>query len=1337
MLRPTQLAFCAFVGLAGSRLFAGDPGPSQQTSADGNNYHSPIPINDPFPDANYGADHGGSSLSLVFPYTSRFGYTDHSRGQFVYNVASFTPRNSEGVFGMDVWLEQQDGSGNWSPAAINGGLPDQYAPQYGGSGSPYWPVNTPNPGPSPSNRFTWTFNSTQLPPNTNFRIFVYVYIYNQGGGSQGDFPIYSWTGAVNTGSANDAPRISWTGSFGSTNPSQVQAGQTYTISANGQDDNGNLVAVSINKNGQPYAYAGGGDGYGGNSQNPTSDPVGTVTYTAWAGDSYGAQSPTITWTVNVIGKSNQAPVSSGNASIPFYSQAFTPAYNGGSGSGGWQFCIAGYTNWDAGNSSYTGTNLGPSPGNSPSAVWVPSWTPPAPGSYQFWVARDGDSNFNPSGAAGAYTLTVTPVPPVGSFDGVSPNPVLQGQTISGSGWAADAQMGAPLSTVQILVDGGAHGSFPASLGGSRPDVQSANLSWGHWSPNNITNSGWSFSFNVGGLSQGSHTFTAVASDNSYGVSATIGSQSFTVSAPISQTVTISPTSPTIYAGSAITFTAGGGVNGYIWGGSAGGSGGSQTVTFSSPGSYTVTVYSPAGNGYAQSNTATASVSVLPDNQSVGISPTSQTISAGGSVSFTANGGQNGYAWGGSASGGGSSKTVTFPNVGTYNVTVYSPAGGVYAQSNTASATITVTPNGQSVSISPTGATLYAGGSIGFTASGGVNGYVWGGSAAGSGGSQTVTFPNPGTFSVTVFSPAGGNVTQSNTAAATVTVAARPSATIVATPAAINIGQSSAITATFTADSAHGDPLTNTVINIVNPQGTESNFSGFGANPINATFAPNAQGTYTFKAYATTSLSPSWTVYATTAVSVGDTPPTVSGSVSPNPIYYGQNATVAATGGSAGGNLNQITIQYLAPGSGTWNAWQNWAFGNTSAQNESAVAVGLTPGLWSYRLMATDSVGSTSGWQSLSLNVNKATPSVSNWGNRGFVAGYIVQASDLAATFANPYSGTITPPSAGAVSYTNVSTGSGLSAGTALNPGSYDMRAGFTGDSNYNPASADAFWTVTPATQSVAISPTGGTIYAGQQITFSASGGNNGYLWGGAASGGGSSQTVSFPTVGTFNLTVYSPAGGIFAQSNTATATVTVNPDSQVVSISPINPSIQVGGSIGFTAGGGQNGYIWGGAASGSGGSQLVTFPNVGTYAVNVYSPAGGIYAQSNTAAATITVTPASQTVAISPPAPTVYAGQSVIFNATGGVNGYVWGGAAGGAGPTQTVTFANQGNYLVSVYSPAGGNFAQSNTATATATVNPLPSPASAQVTVTPQGGDVKVENSHNQHNSQILVPGP
>ena len=89
------------------------------------------------------------------------------------------------------------------------------------------------------------------------------------------------------------------------------------------------------------------------------------------------------------------------------------------------------------------------------------------------------------------------------------------------------------------------------------------------------------------------------------------------------------------------------------------------------------------------------------------------------------------------------------------------------------------------------------------------------------------------------------------------------------------------------------------------------------------------------------------------------------------------------------------------------------------------------------------------------------------------------------------------------------------------------------------------------------------------------------------------------------------------------------------------------------------------------------------------------------------------------------------------MNGYVWGGSASGSGATQTVTFANAGTYTVTVYSPAGGNFAQSNTASAAVTVNSLPPPSSAHVAVTPQGGTVKVQNKANTHNSQLLVPGP
>jgi len=401
-MKCRRLAAAGALSLAATLgVRAGDPGPTQAVSPDANAYSAPVSAGAPFPDGYYGADHGGSTLALVYPYAGPFGYADHSHGRIVYSAAPFTPRGSEGVFGMDVWLEQQDSSGNWSPAALNGGVPDQ--------GYTYQPVNTPNPGPSPSYMFTWSFNPARLPPNTNFRVFVYVYVFNQGGGSQGDFPVASSTSAVNPGAANDPPRISWTAAGGTVNPQQVSSGQTYTISADAQDDNGDLVAVRIDKGGQPFAYAGGGNGYSGNSQNPTSDPPGSITFTAWAIDAAGAQSAVITRTVSAAGKSNQPPVGSAAAEIAF-SQAFTPQVFGGAGSGGWQFCVAGYTNWDAGASAYTGTNLGPSPGSSPGALWAANWTPPAAGAYAFYVARDGDSNYNPSGISGPYTLTVDPQP---------------------------------------------------------------------------------------------------------------------------------------------------------------------------------------------------------------------------------------------------------------------------------------------------------------------------------------------------------------------------------------------------------------------------------------------------------------------------------------------------------------------------------------------------------------------------------------------------------------------------------------------------------------------------------------------------------------------------------------------------------------------------------------------------------------------------------------------------------------------------------------------------------------------------------------------------------------
>ncbi len=386
-------------------LRASDPGPTQAPNAVNPPYHG-ASINNPFPDNYYGADHGGSSLSLSYPFTSRFGNTDHSRGAITYYCAPFTPRNSEGVYGMDVWLEASVGGGAWNVAGVNNGLAD-------GAGSAYQPVNTPNPGPSPAYQFQWTFDSTPFPPETTFRVFVYVYLYNQGGGSQGNFYVGTSAGSVSSGAANDAPAIVWDPSYGSVNPANVGAGSTYLISATATDDNGNLSAVQIFRNGQAFASSGGGDGWTSNAADSSADAGGTITYAARATDAGGLTSPTISLTVTIAALLAQPAVSSVDATLNL-GQAFVPAELGGAGAGGWQFAIGGYTNFNGGATNDTGTDL-------PAGSWVPTWTAQAAGSYSFWISRNGDGTYAPSAIAGPYTLTVTePSQPSAPSTPVSP-----------------------------------------------------------------------------------------------------------------------------------------------------------------------------------------------------------------------------------------------------------------------------------------------------------------------------------------------------------------------------------------------------------------------------------------------------------------------------------------------------------------------------------------------------------------------------------------------------------------------------------------------------------------------------------------------------------------------------------------------------------------------------------------------------------------------------------------------------------------------------------------------------------------------------------------------------
>jgi uncharacterized repeat protein (TIGR02543 family) len=116
-------------------------------------------------------------------------------------------------------------------------------------------------------------------------------------------------------------------------------------------------------------------------------------------------------------------------------------------------------------------------------------------------------------------------------------------------------------------------------------------------------------------------------------------------------------------------------------------------------------------------------------------------------------------------------TTSFGQVGT--ATLRATATDTAGLQATSVQAVTVQKAGQGgVVITPGTLSLTAGQSASFTASGGATGnYSWGGAAAGSGPAQTVAFPYPGTFAVSVYDAGSAAYNPSAPASATVSVQA--------------------------------------------------------------------------------------------------------------------------------------------------------------------------------------------------------------------------------------------------------------------------------------------------------------------------------------------------------------------------------------------------------------------------------------------------------------------------------------------------------------------------------------------------------------------------------------
>jgi len=116
-------------------------------------------------------------------------------------------------------------------------------------------------------------------------------------------------------------------------------------------------------------------------------------------------------------------------------------------------------------------------------------------------------------------------------------------------------------------------------------------------------------------------------------------------------------------------------------------------------------------------------------------------------------------------------TPAFPHAGSGMLrATATDTGGLQASSEQAIAVARASQ--PAVSISPAALSMTAGGSAAFTASGGATGnYAWGGSAAGSGPAQSVAFPSPGAYSVSVLDSGSADYEPSPPATATIAVQA--------------------------------------------------------------------------------------------------------------------------------------------------------------------------------------------------------------------------------------------------------------------------------------------------------------------------------------------------------------------------------------------------------------------------------------------------------------------------------------------------------------------------------------------------------------------------------------
>ncbi|WP_285571605.1 right-handed parallel beta-helix repeat-containing protein, partial [Geothrix limicola] len=481
-------------------------------------------------------------------------------------------------------------------------------------------------------------------------------------------------------------------------------------------------------------------------------------------------------------------------------------------------------------------------------------------------------------------------------------------------------------------------------------------------------------------SAGSHVLTATSqADASKKASSSVTVHPITPAV----SVTLSPGATTLTAGASQSFSAvvsnaadttvkwtvDGVVNGNGTVGTVTGSG--NTVLYTAPavaGSHTLVATSIADS--SKKAASTISVQALPLVVSVTMNPTSVTLNAGGSSSFTAavsgttntailwsvDGVPSGNASTGTVAGSGLTITYTAPTLGgSHTLTATSVADA--SKSASAIVVVQVPPPAETVTLNPVSSSLAAGSSTSFmvTVSGvsntavtwAVDGIANGNSTVGTltGTGNTITYTAPAAAgSHTLVATSQADATKS--ASALITVQAPPAAVVVSlSPATGTIATGASLTCAATVSGTTNTGLSWAVDGITDGNASVGTLTGTGTTRLYT--APGTAGTHSITATSAQDPSQSATATVTVVVPIGIT------SVAVSPASASLNT----------GAQNQFTAS--VSGTGSYNTSVTW-----SAQRGTISGSGLytAPATGGSDVVTATSVADASKSSSASITV---------------------------------------------------------------------------------------------------------------------------------------------------------------------------------------------------------------------------------------------------------------------------------------------------------------------------------------------------------------------------------